>query len=61
MKRSRSYVCLDCDEVFSPPYRSRCPVCGSSAIYPLGKWIAGIPHPELIRRIEKEATCKIPV
>ena len=61
MKRSRNWVCLDCDEVFSPPYHGRCPVCNSAAIYPVGRWIAGIFRTEVVRRIEKEATCKIPV
>ncbi|SMC28467.1 hypothetical protein SAMN02746041_03291 [Desulfacinum hydrothermale DSM 13146] len=30
-------VCLDCDEVFSGA--QSCPKCGSSAYWPLGRWV----------------------
>jgi len=42
MKRAKSYVCANCDELFERAPRGVCPVCGSQAIYPLGRWTGGL-------------------
>ena len=36
VKANRANLCLDCDTIYSSP---SCPVCGSSASWPISKWI----------------------
>ena len=50
MKLSRTYICLECDELFEPypdrdingkviGQRSECPACGNSACVLLARWL----------------------
>jgi hypothetical protein len=39
--------CANCDETFS--YGTRCPVCGSMHIHPIGRWLSLRDEPEQAR------------
>jgi DNA-directed RNA polymerase subunit RPC12/RpoP len=55
MKRAKSYVCANCDELFERAPKGVCPVCGSQAIYPLGRWTGGIVEPSWdVRRVDTD-------
>jgi rRNA maturation endonuclease Nob1 len=36
---SRAMICVDCDRIFEATRDGRCPLCGSSAAVPIGRWL----------------------
>lgn len=40
---SRAMLCVDCDRIFEATRDGRCPLCGSRAVVPVGRWINSMP------------------
>ena len=41
---SRAMLCVDCDRIFEATRDGRCPLCGSAAVAPVGRWVAPMPQ-----------------
>jgi rubrerythrin len=38
----RAMICVDCDRIFEATRDGRCPLCGSAAAVPVGRWLPGL-------------------
>lgn len=59
-KLTLAWLCLDCETIFENAYKGCCPICTSSMVFPLSKWIAPIKMLELKQK-EEEIKKEFPI
>ena len=53
VKLNEAKLCVDCDAVFSRRRSNDCPICGSTAVMPLGRCVAPL---ETVKTIQTART-----
>ena len=46
-KLATQMVCINCDQIFD--FGRFCPVCASSQVYPLGRWLRNPPEKPVVK------------